>query len=101
MSRTTPTWFEINEIVKEFVPERLRIEATNQIWDKISHLMYRISDNDKLITELVNENTRLVKENLVLVRHNKDLTVAGQKVLDILGIQRALVNYLYGYESHN
>lgn len=96
MSITTPTWFEINEIVKEFVPERLRIEATNRIWDKISHLEYRISDNDKLITELVNENTRLVRENLQLVRHNKDLTVAGLKILDILAIQRSLVDYLYG-----
>lgn len=94
MSRTTPTWFEINEIVKEFVPERLRIEATNQIWDKISHLEYRISDDSKLITELVNENTRLIKANCDLLTSYKTLHAASQQVMDILDVEEALINYL-------
>ena len=94
MSITTPTWFEINEIVKEFVPERLRIEATNRIWDKISHLEYRISDNDKLITELVNENTRLVRENLQVIKHNEDLMVAGQRAVAAIETHLILADYL-------
>lgn len=94
MSRTTPTWFEINEIVKEFVPERLRIEATNRIWDKISHLEYRISYTDKLITELVNENTRLIKANSDLLTSYKTLHASSQQVMDILDVEEALINYL-------
>ncbi len=93
MSNTNITWFEINDLIREFVPEKLRTETVNRIFDKISHLNYRLLDNDKLITDLVNENTRLVKENLKLVKRIDELIKAGDdlikssgNLLDALGL---------------